>query len=160
VKTIEIRIAGRVQGVGFRACIKKIATNLGVGGEAMNLPDGRVLITATSSYHLESYEAHTYISFCNPINGSKINCPNHHNSYAIYKYPDGRCLNIGKTYQMSGGKEPVLSFSGGDKCDLGRTSSAQISFDCDKSSGAGELTYFRFNEFCILSGFANTAAVC
>jgi len=48
VKTIEIRIAGRVQGVGFRACIKKIATNLGVGGEAMNLPDGRVLITATS----------------------------------------------------------------------------------------------------------------
>ncbi len=48
MKTIEIRIAGRVQGVGFRACIKKIATNLGVGGEAMNLPDGRVLITATS----------------------------------------------------------------------------------------------------------------
>jgi len=47
VKTIEIRISGRVQGVGFRACIKRIATNLGVGGEAMNLPDGRVLITAT-----------------------------------------------------------------------------------------------------------------
>jgi len=47
VKTIEIRVAGRVQGVGFRACIKRIATNLGVGGEAMNLPDGRVLITAT-----------------------------------------------------------------------------------------------------------------
>ena len=48
MKTIEIRIAGRVQGVGFRACIKRIATNLGVGGEAMNLPDGRVLITATA----------------------------------------------------------------------------------------------------------------
>jgi acylphosphatase len=48
VKTIEIRITGRVQGVGFRACIKRIATNLGVGGEAMNLPDGRVLITATA----------------------------------------------------------------------------------------------------------------
>ncbi|WP_292519859.1 acylphosphatase [Methanoculleus sp.] len=47
MKTIEIRIAGRVQGVGFRACIKKIATNLGVGGEAMNLPDGTVLVTAT-----------------------------------------------------------------------------------------------------------------
>ena len=47
MKTIEIRISGRVQGVGFRACIKRIATNLGVGGEAMNLPDGRVLITAT-----------------------------------------------------------------------------------------------------------------
>lgn len=48
MKTIEIRISGRVQGVGFRACIKRIATNLGVGGEAMNLPDGRVLITATA----------------------------------------------------------------------------------------------------------------
>jgi acylphosphatase len=48
VKTIEIRVSGRVQGVGFRACIKRIATNLGVGGEAMNLPDGRVLITATA----------------------------------------------------------------------------------------------------------------
>ena len=48
MKTIEIRISGRVQGVGFRACIKRIATNLGVGGEAMNLPDGRVHITATA----------------------------------------------------------------------------------------------------------------
>lgn len=48
MKTIEIRVTGRVQGVGFRACIKKIATNLGVGGEAMNLPDGQVLITATA----------------------------------------------------------------------------------------------------------------
>ncbi|MDD2473138.1 MULTISPECIES: acylphosphatase [unclassified Methanoculleus] len=47
MKTIEIRISGRVQGVGFRACIRRIATNLGVGGEAMNLSDGRVLITAT-----------------------------------------------------------------------------------------------------------------
>ncbi|WP_332449626.1 acylphosphatase [Methanoculleus sp.] len=47
MKTIEIGISGRVQGVGFRACIKRIATNLGVGGEAMNLPDGRVIITAT-----------------------------------------------------------------------------------------------------------------
>lgn len=48
MKTVEIKVSGRVQGVGFRACIKRIATNLGVGGEAMNLPDGRVLITATA----------------------------------------------------------------------------------------------------------------
>ncbi|MFA7563476.1 MAG: acylphosphatase [Methanoculleus sp.] len=48
MKTIEIRISGRVQGVGFRACIKRIATNLGVSGEAMNLSDGKVLITATA----------------------------------------------------------------------------------------------------------------
>jgi len=33
VKTIEIRASGRVQGVGFRACVKRIATDLGVGGE-------------------------------------------------------------------------------------------------------------------------------
>lgn len=47
MKTIEIRISGRVQGVGFRACVRKIATDLGIGGEVMNLPDGKVLITAT-----------------------------------------------------------------------------------------------------------------
>ena len=46
MKTIEIWASGRVQGVGFRACVKRIATDLGVGGEVMNLPDGRVLITA------------------------------------------------------------------------------------------------------------------
>ncbi|RXE55898.1 acylphosphatase [Methanoculleus taiwanensis] len=47
MKTLELFISGRVQGVGFRACIKKIATNLGVCGEAMNTPDGRVRIVAT-----------------------------------------------------------------------------------------------------------------
>ncbi len=48
MKTVEIWISGRVQGVGFRACIKRIASSLGIVGEAMNLPDGRVLITATA----------------------------------------------------------------------------------------------------------------
>ena len=48
MKTIEISVSGRVQGVGFRACIKKIATILGVSGEAMNLSDGKVFITATA----------------------------------------------------------------------------------------------------------------
>ncbi|NLA38185.1 MAG: acylphosphatase [Methanomicrobiales archaeon] len=48
MKTIEIRVSGKVQGVGFRACIKRIATNLGVSGEVMNLPGGKVLITATA----------------------------------------------------------------------------------------------------------------
>ncbi len=47
MRTLELFIAGRVQGVGFRACIRKIATNLGVCGEVMNLPDGRVRIVAT-----------------------------------------------------------------------------------------------------------------
>lgn len=48
MKTIEVIVAGRVQRVGFRACIKRIAMNLGVCGETMNLPDGRVRIIATA----------------------------------------------------------------------------------------------------------------
>lgn len=48
MKTIEIIAFGRVQRVGFRACIKRIAMNLGVNGEAMNLPDGKVKIIATA----------------------------------------------------------------------------------------------------------------
>jgi acylphosphatase len=48
VKTIGIHASGRVQSVGFRACVKKVAGNLGILGEVMNLPDGRVRITATA----------------------------------------------------------------------------------------------------------------
>ncbi len=47
MKTIEIFITGRVQKVGFRACIRRIATDLKVSGTVMNLPDGRVHIYAT-----------------------------------------------------------------------------------------------------------------
>ena len=47
VKTIEIFISGRVQKVGFRACVRRIATNLKVNGTVMNLPDGKVQIYAT-----------------------------------------------------------------------------------------------------------------
>jgi acylphosphatase len=46
LKTVEIFIAGRVQKVGFRACIRKIATDLSVTGTVFNLPDGRVQIYA------------------------------------------------------------------------------------------------------------------
>jgi acylphosphatase len=46
-KTIEIFITGRVQKVGFRACVRRIATDLKVSGTVMNLPDGRVHIYAT-----------------------------------------------------------------------------------------------------------------
>ena len=48
MKTLEIHVSGRVQSVGFRACVKKVAGNLGINGEVMNLPDGRVRITATA----------------------------------------------------------------------------------------------------------------
>jgi len=47
LKSIEIVISGRVQRVGYRACIRRIATDLHVTGTVVNLPNGRVRITAT-----------------------------------------------------------------------------------------------------------------
>jgi acylphosphatase len=47
VKTVEINISGRVQKVGFRACVRKIATDLSVTGTVFNLPDGRVKVYAS-----------------------------------------------------------------------------------------------------------------
>jgi len=47
VNTIEILISGRVQKVGFRACVRRIATDLNVTGTVINLADGRVHICAT-----------------------------------------------------------------------------------------------------------------
>lgn len=48
MKTVEITISGRVQKVGFRACVRKIATDLSVTGTVHNLPDGRVQVYATA----------------------------------------------------------------------------------------------------------------
>jgi acylphosphatase len=47
VKTIEIRISGKVQRVGMRNCIRALAGRLNIRGEVMNLPDGTVLALAT-----------------------------------------------------------------------------------------------------------------
>lgn len=41
-----MRIAGRVQGVGFRAAARDQAEALGVGGYARNLPGGEVEVLA------------------------------------------------------------------------------------------------------------------
>lgn len=48
MKTVEIFITGRVQKVGFRACVRKIAADLSVTGTVFNLPDGRVQVYATA----------------------------------------------------------------------------------------------------------------
>ena len=48
MKTVEITISGRVQRVGFRACVRKIAADLRITGTVFNLPDGRVQIYATA----------------------------------------------------------------------------------------------------------------
>lgn len=47
MKTVEILISGRVQKVGFRACVKKIAADLHITGTVINLNDGKVQIYAT-----------------------------------------------------------------------------------------------------------------
>jgi acylphosphatase len=48
MKTVEVLITGRVQKIGFRACIRRIALDLKVSGTVANLPDGRVTIHATA----------------------------------------------------------------------------------------------------------------
>jgi acylphosphatase len=47
MQTIEIHTSGKVQKVGFRSCVKRIAQKLNIKGVVMNLPDGSVRIIAT-----------------------------------------------------------------------------------------------------------------
>jgi acylphosphatase len=47
MKTLQILVIGRVQGVGFRACVRRIASDMNIRGTVMNLPDGKVQIYAT-----------------------------------------------------------------------------------------------------------------
>jgi acylphosphatase len=47
MQTIEIHVSGKVQKVGFRSCVKRIAQKLNIHGEVMNLPDGSVRIVST-----------------------------------------------------------------------------------------------------------------
>lgn len=48
MNTLEIFISGKVQKVGFRVCVKRVAQSLSVVGTVRNLPDGRVQIVATA----------------------------------------------------------------------------------------------------------------
>jgi acylphosphatase len=47
LKTIQLIVSGRVQGVGFRACVRRIALDMNISGTVMNLPDGRVQIVSS-----------------------------------------------------------------------------------------------------------------
>ena len=49
MKTIQLIIKGKVQGVFFRATAKDIADDLGVKGWVRNLPDRNVEIRATAT---------------------------------------------------------------------------------------------------------------
>lgn len=46
MKTLKIKIYGRVQGVFFRSSVKEKAESLGIYGWVKNEPDGTVLIIA------------------------------------------------------------------------------------------------------------------
>jgi acylphosphatase len=46
-KTMEVFFSGKVQKVGFRACVKNAAQNFGLCGEVENLHDGRVRVLVT-----------------------------------------------------------------------------------------------------------------
>ncbi len=48
MEVVEIIVAGRVQGVGFRFFTCEIARKLGVCGTVTNLPNGQVRITAAA----------------------------------------------------------------------------------------------------------------
>ena len=47
--TIHLLISGKVQGVGFRAYVKKKADQLGVNGWVRNLNDGKVEVYAEAA---------------------------------------------------------------------------------------------------------------
>ena len=60
-KTVEILFSGRVQKVGFRACIKKTGYSVGLCGEVENLADGRVRALVTGEEPLiEKFLSLTY----------------------------------------------------------------------------------------------------
>lgn len=51
-KAVQITVAGRVQGVGFRWATKRIAEELGVTGYVINLINGHVKIFAQANQQI------------------------------------------------------------------------------------------------------------
>ena len=66
----RIRVAGRVQGVGFRYFVQSVARNLGVVGWVRNEPDGSVLAEAQGAApaveaflgHVRQGPAHAHVT--------------------------------------------------------------------------------------------------
>jgi acylphosphatase len=48
---LTVLVAGRVQGVGYRAYVRRHALDLGLAGYAENLSDGRVEVVAEGPRH-------------------------------------------------------------------------------------------------------------
>ncbi len=60
MESIEITIKGRVQGVGFRYYIKKVAQKLAVKGYVKNMPNGDVFIVAKARKDV----LENFLSYC------------------------------------------------------------------------------------------------
>ena len=71
-------ISGRVQGVGFRWFVSRRAGELGIGGWARNLPDGRVEVFGEGSREdLDSLDRLLRVGpkFASVENVEKCDCP-------------------------------------------------------------------------------------
>jgi len=60
MKSIIIKVSGKVQNVGFRFYTKKTAKDLGVKGYVKNLPNGSVYIEAEA----EDYVIEQFVEWC------------------------------------------------------------------------------------------------
>lgn len=60
MKSLQIKVLGKVQGVGFRFYAKKRATEFNIKGFVKNMPDGSVYIEAEG----DESDIKTYVSWC------------------------------------------------------------------------------------------------
>lgn len=72
-KQLHVFFSGRVQGVGFRFTVQRIATDLGISGWVKNLYDGRVEVVAEQEDKvLKSFVEQTERYFKNDIKNKQI----------------------------------------------------------------------------------------
>ncbi len=60
MKTLQIKVIGKVQGVGFRFYAQKRAKEFNILGFVKNMPDGSVYIEAEG----DDSDMNTYVSWC------------------------------------------------------------------------------------------------
>lgn len=70
MQTVRVNYTGRVQGVGFRYTVSRIAKGHPVAGYVKNLPDGSVELVAQGlSAHIEAFLADVASRFAANIRG-------------------------------------------------------------------------------------------
>jgi len=81
---VQVRIKGRVQGVGFRYFAQRKAGEFGISGFARNMPDGSVYIEAEG----EEDDLQQFLSACRKGPGSSL-------VQAVEIYPCPPCNHTG-----------------------------------------------------------------